>query len=501
MVGGPTGGKARVEGAAVEEGAAVVGTLSPPSIPPEEHLVALVDTAAVALEVVKCEVERRELFTKKRSDGFLPKHEGKDGSTVVASNVWNREQLKNLNLCGKDVTNTFVLLDEGKTKLLGDFIRELDDPEAVKTCLQGLVYNSDTKFYKKGEEVKNSALLDFLNKDEISSEYKGNVNDLVQVASLVEPPLKRFTDLLIPSEGVPRPEYAEAGDTVEAVTPSARRVGEPQPAGVPATVGPDNASVGQGVWQEQPNISELPASRLNIPVEDQVPENALSEFSRFLNEKAQFIRREVSPSEEADSANVNIKSTEDDDVELVKAWLRKQFRSEPFGVISEVVSEGSSESETAARGDRRSNEDSAEEFNDKYRLYDFDQYSHREKSKEEFLSYTKERWKRERTEGFNNGNTASKMKISAISDDSWYIDPCSQKFEEGLIDSKLIDQFYEVKVGIVGDGYDITELAQIEINKDVEINERDRTFTVKSKGQLFLPLNHPYFTENPTPSS
>jgi hypothetical protein len=387
------------------------------------------------------------------------------------------------------VTNTFVLLDGGKTKLLGDFIRELGNPEAVKKCLQGLAYNSDTKFYKKGEEEKNSALLNFLNNDEISSEFKGNVNELVQVTSLVEPPLKRFTDLLITSDVAARPEFAGAVDAVEAGTPSARRVGEPQPAGDAATVGPDNASVGQGVSQVQPNISELPASTLNIPVEEQDQENALRELSRLLKQEADFIRREVSSSEEAEPENGNRESTEDDDVQLVKEWLQKQFSSERLGVIREVVSEDSSESKTATGGDSRSDEGSTEERG-RYKLSDFASVlDYSDKSKEELLSFIKERWISARQESGDsiksNGNGSSFINTYLISDVKTYIEPCSRQFEKGLIDPKLIDQFYDVEEGGIGNCYDITELAEIDIDTN------SQTFAVKSKGKLFLPPNHP----------
>jgi hypothetical protein len=477
------------------EGAAVASealtNISTQAVTPET-LVDLVDTPEKALKVVKHEVARRELFTEKKDSEFLPKHEDGDGSTVVASNVWNREQLKNLNLCGKDVTNTFVLLDGGETKLLGDFIQELGNPEAVKKCLQGLVYNADTKF--SNEEKKNKSLLDFLGQDKISSEYTGNGNELVQVASLVEPPLKRFTDLLIPSEAAARPEFAGADDAVEAGTPPARRVGDTGSAG-----DADTASLGQVGPQQQSNTSENEAPKPRDNGEDTDLQDSLRRaLSKLLSSRAQFIRREVSPSEEADSSNGNREIEEDDHVELVKAWLRKQFSSESFGAIREVVSEDSSESESAAGVDSRSNEDSAEKMTWIHKLGNFHKAEF-DLSKEGLLSFIKECWERERNQEIpsisNEGNGSSFMNISRISDGSSYIDPCSRQFEKGLIDPKLIDQFYDVEEGKIGNCYDITELAEIDIDTN------SQTFAVKSKGKLFLPPDHPYFTENPTPSS
>jgi hypothetical protein len=199
----------------------------------------------------------------------------------------------------------------------------------------------------------------------------------------------------------------------------------------------------------------------------------------------------VSPSEEADSSNGNREIEEDDQVELVKEWLRKQFSSERLGVIREVVPEDSSESKTATGGDSRSDEGSTEERG-RYKLSDFASVlDYSDKSKEELLSSIKERWISARQESGDSikssGNGSSFINTYRISDGKTYIEPCSREFEKGFIDQKLIDKFYDVKEGEIGDCYGITELAEIDINTD------GRTFTVKSKGQLFLPQNHPYF--------
>jgi hypothetical protein len=300
--------------------------------------------------------------------------------------------------------------------------------------------------------------------------------------------------LLIPSEAAARPEFAGADDAVEAGTPPARRVGDTGSAG-----DADTASLGQVGPQQQSNTSENEAPKPRDNGEDTDLQDSLRRaLSKLLSSRAQFIRREVSPSEEADSSNGNREIEEDDHVELVKAWLRKQFSSESFGAIREVVSEDSSESESAAGVDSRSNEDSAEKMTWIHKLGNFHKAEF-DLSKEGLLSFIKECWERERNQEIpsisNEGNGSSFMNISRISDGSSYIDPCSRQFEKGLIDPKLIDQFYDVEEGKIGNCYDITELAEIDIDTN------SQTFAVKSKGKLFLPPDHPYFTENPTPSS
>jgi hypothetical protein len=490
MAGVATDGRAGVQG----EGAAVapeaLTNISTQAVTPE-FLVDLVKTPELALKVVKCEVERRELFTKKRSDGFLPKHEGKDGSTVVASNVWNREQLKNLNLCGKDVTNTFVLLDEGETKLLGDFIRELGDAEAVKKCLQGLVYNADTKFYKKGEEEKNSALLNFLNNDEISSEFKGNVNELVQVASLVEPPLKRFADLLIPSEAAARPEFAGADDAVEAGTPPARRVGEPESAG-----DADTASLGQVGSQQQSNTGEKAASKPRDNGEDTDSQDSLRrELSGLLSGRAQFIRREVLTSEEADSSNEKRENREDEEVELVKAWLRKQFCSEPFGAMREVVSanaaagptEGSAGSGESLEADTPATYSSS----DSNSAGNLGTIVRQHSSAQDVLENLQEGMIEI---GIQSDVLAHKsFSVEQLLNGQYVIYPVLYSLREGSIDQVSLANFYEVNPGQLGNCYGITDLAKIEIDQGGQIS-------VTEKGKLFLPPNHPYFDNTSAPS-
>jgi hypothetical protein len=470
------------------EGAAVASealtNISTQAVTPET-LVDLVDTPEKALKVVKHEVARRELFTEKKDSEFLPKHEDGDGSTVVASNVWNREQLKNLNLCGKDVTNTFVLLDGGETKLLGDFIQELGNPEAVKKCLQGLVYNADTKF--SNEEKKNKSLLDFLGQDKISSEYTGNGNELVQVASLVEPPLKRFTDLLIPSEAAARPEFAGADDAVEAGTPPARRVGDTGSAG-----DADTASLGQVGPQQQSNTSENEALKPHDNGEDTDSQDSLRrELSDLLSSRAQFIRREVLPSEEADSSNEKRENREDEEVELVKAWLRKQFSSEPFGAIREVVSADAAAGTT--EGDGRSGESLKADASATYNSSDtniagnFGAIVRQNSSAQDVLENLQQGMMEI---GIQSGVLADKcFSVEQLSDGQCVIYPVLYSLREGRIDNGSLDNFYEVQLGQEGNCYGITDLAKIEIDQGGQIS-------VTEKGQLFLPPNHPYFTNN-----
>jgi len=484
MAGVATDGRARGEGAAVAGGAAVVDTLSAPSIPPEEHLVALVDTPEKALKVVEDEVARRKLFTERKESGFLPEHKDGDGSTVVASNVWNPEQLKNLNLSGKDVTNTFVV-DKGEKKLLGDFIRELGDAEVVKKCLQGLVYNADTKFYNEDKKEENKALLDFLNKDDISSEYTGNGNELGQVASLVEPPLKRFTDLLVPSAPVEILDVPAGAGAVDVCGPSDRVIGDPVSANDAATVDADTASVGQG----GSNTGEKAASKPQDNVEDPDSKDFFRrELSDLLSGRAQFIRREVSPSEEADSSNGNREIEEDDHVELVKVWLRKQFSSEPFGAIREVVSAdaaaGTTEGDGGSGESLKADTSATNNSSDTNSAVNFGAIVSQNSSAQEILANLQ---KGMIEIGIQSNVLAGKcFSVEQLSDGQCVIYPVLYSLREGSIDNGSLDNFYEVQLGQEGNCYGITDLAKIEIDQGGQIS-------VTEKGQLFLPPNHPYF--------
>jgi hypothetical protein len=491
MVGGPTGRGARGEGGSpvVAEGEAVENNLSNASMSREDVLVALVDNPGKALDVVQHEVARRKLFTEKQNDEFLPEHQGDGGRTVVASNVLSHEKLKGLDLRGVDATNTFVLLESGATKLLGDFIRSLNEPDKVKNCLQGLVYNADTKFFN--EEGKNKKLLDFLGHDNISSEYTGEGRGLVQVASLVEPSLKRFTDLLIPSEAAARPEFAGAGDTVEAGTSPARKVGGPESAGDAATVGPDNASLGQVGSQEQPNTSENEALKPHENGEDTDSQDSLrQQLSKLLSSRAQFIRREVSSSEEAEPENGNRESTEDEDVQLVKAWLRKQFSSEPFGVIREVVSADAAAGTT--EGDGGSGESLKADTSTTYNSSvtnsagNFGAIVRQNSSAQDVLANLRQGM-------IEIGNQSDVLadkcfSVEKLSDGQCVIYPVLYSLREGRIDRVSLGNFYEVIPGQDGTGYGITVLAKIEIDQGDQIS-------VTEKGKLFLPPDHPYFTE------
>ena len=470
---------------------------SPPTLTPAERLVEMVNTPEQALKVVQYEVDRKQLFAEKRD--LLAPHEV-DGDTLVASNTLKLESLKGLNLRGREASEMYVVDRDGKKVKLAVFIELLsNDPEQLKTALQGMVYNDETKFID--DERKNEIVHNILNDDKISSQYNGDGSDLTEMKDLIEPATTRFAAFLAPlGSDISRVEQVAEGGLTGKHTD--RFVGGDVSADVGAVLvstslpesqsDVDGAVSGSGSEPVSDGDSSASQGQAEISKTLQKIENwgdeeqQLQEFKRLSAKKRLELIEELVRTASGEETEVSlIKKAGETAITLVKGWMGQEIVS--GGFIVEAV-------ENTSSGAQRDNEEQEGGGGEKAES----QHSLQEETSSEFgiilnidkdLSnlktvYESSLSKIESLDGQldNNG-----MFVAKTSDDHLVILPQLSALREGEIDSNLLREFYDIRPGEIDPGWGISQLSEVELNID-----EPESIKVKTKGTLYLPKNHEY---------
>lgn len=170
-------------------------TPSTPSLSPRERLAARVQTIDDAVQVVEHAVERAELFKKLLNTGVLaqvdvPNSQGAGTIPLHASNIFDPDKFKNIDLQGVDASLIHFVDASGTARPLAEFVLALT-PEKAKEFFQGTVYDEHTRF--SFDDTKNANVHTFLKN--ISSNYNG-ASSLTEIKALVEPASIRCAALL-----------------------------------------------------------------------------------------------------------------------------------------------------------------------------------------------------------------------------------------------------------------------------------------------------------------
>lgn len=217
-------------------------TPSVPKIPPGELLAAKVQTIDDAVQVVEHEVQRQDIFDNLRTQGLLamvdmPDPQGSGTVKVQASNIFDPDKFKNIDLQGVDASQIQFVDTNGNPEPLATFVLKLSDQEA-KQFFQGTVYDDNTRF--SPDDTQNTDVHNFLKT--ISSNYNGS-SSLTEIKALVEPASTRCAALLSSGAGT--------GASATPAAASSSGTGLPTPHVAPAA----------GVWQiTTPSSSSTPAN-------------------------------------------------------------------------------------------------------------------------------------------------------------------------------------------------------------------------------------------------
>jgi len=348
MAGVATDGRAAVAG-----GAAVARFLSNSSMSPEQRLVELVDTPEKALELVEGELNREKLFThlQEQRDLFAklptPNSENPNPETI-ASNVFDPEKFKGIDLRGVDASAIRFLNNKGDQVSIADFILGLN-PEDAKSFFQGTVYDEGTKFStdeEKGSEgrTKNERVHKLL--ESISSEYKGGSN-LTNIQALVEPAETRFRRLLVPSEAGSRSNEVEGSNNTARVVGTPVAGGSPQPA-VQSSESPE---VGQTVTEQANSDTSVTNHSTAVAQHDEELAEELRTFIKLsAQERVDKIKKLVEPEEDSVDVCRRIVANQKA-IELVKGWLTSQLDGDGFGVIVRAVESRDAENEASEQAE------------------------------------------------------------------------------------------------------------------------------------------------------